>query len=425
MNQITEGSVVTMASILEALEGVLSEEEKQALLTGLIDVRSSGVAPGDLITAELFNEILSDINSLKVRVAALEGAEGAPVIDRIEPQFIDKPLGSLINIFGSGLRGDATDTTVFFNSVPVSLFLTQSNENLIALPIPLSLTGLPRTIQVRVVNGNGESNSVGIRVVEPVVEPDGSIFIRNEGDPLGEIEVGQSYELNWRVVNQLNVERVFTFQSVISDVVGSTVTAWRNRVEISGDLDEPFSSGEGRDIIMKVTVPNNAESVRLGLFVATEDGAFSETSSLTSLVVGEEPEISDSRADIRMRAFFPNSVLGFFTTNVEGADVDGFTIAPDQSLTLPLEISVTAEGGGRYEFETRIEGETGRWDTPRVDTVLQLPNGGTLPIDIPIRGSAATDTTTVSTLVVTARHFSGSSTTSDFASFVSIPIRGQ
>ena len=84
-NPITAESVIPISSIFDALEGVLSEAERQALLSQLIDIRADGVAPGDLITAELFNEILSDINDLKIRMAGLEAGSSALILSAISP----------------------------------------------------------------------------------------------------------------------------------------------------------------------------------------------------------------------------------------------------------------------------------------------------------------------------------------------------
>ncbi len=87
------GSIsVPMSSILDALEGVLSDAERTALFEQLIGLRPLGVAPGDRITADLFDQVLSDINDLAKRVAMLEGAGDpilhVPVITQIVPGLV-------------------------------------------------------------------------------------------------------------------------------------------------------------------------------------------------------------------------------------------------------------------------------------------------------------------------------------------------
>src|SRR4051812_48615453 len=83
---------VPMSSILDALEGVLTEAERIALFEQLVGLRPSGVAPGDLITAELFNQMQSDINDLVRRVTLIESSSNttpkAPIIHQIVPQLV-------------------------------------------------------------------------------------------------------------------------------------------------------------------------------------------------------------------------------------------------------------------------------------------------------------------------------------------------
>ena len=421
--------LVPVSTFISALAGVLSDEDQAALATTLSIPMPQGVRPGDLITADMFNMMLQDLNSLKQRLAALEGIAGAPVIERIEPQFVDKALGSRITIFGRNLEADVAGTTVFFDNVQATAFFSESNDSLIAVPIPLGISNLPRTVQVRVGTRSGNSNSLGIRVVEPVVEPAGTITVRNQGAPLGEIEVGESFTLNWRIVSQLNVERRLEFEPIIENAVGASASAWQNAIDVVDAIDRPFEPGESRDVAMKFTVPANAESVRLGLLVSTADGAFSRNSDLTPLVVGEEPEISDPRAAVVMRAFFSSDQLGRAVVDVGGTPNIAFSVAPNQSLVLPFDLSTATGGGGRFQIESRIEGQTSRWQTRPVggnpNFSFTVGSNTTVPVDVPITSSSVSDTSTVSFIIVTARHFSGTSTTSDFSSFARIPIVGK
>src|SRR3954451_5469266 len=101
----TGAIAVPMSTILDALEGVLTDAEQQALMGQIIGLRPAGVAPGDLITAELFNDMLNDINELMERVAALEGATGGPqvpVITGISPN--PATVGADMAILGRNLE---------------------------------------------------------------------------------------------------------------------------------------------------------------------------------------------------------------------------------------------------------------------------------------------------------------------------------
>jgi len=421
---ITAESVVPISSIFDALEGVLSEAERQALLTQLIDVRADGVAPGDLITAEMFNQILSDINDLKIRMAGLESVNGAPVIDRIEPTLLDKEVGTRISIFGRNLNGEAVGTEVLFDDISIRNFFRESDESRIDAVVPPSLSGLPKSVNVQVRTQLGASNVETIRVIERVIANNGSILVRNQGDPLDEIETGTTITLNWRVISQLNFSTPIQFEPIVENVVGSTAVAWRNRINLTGDLTGEFREGSFRDIGMVIDIPDNAESAGIGLRASTPDGSFSEDSDLLSLVVGEAPLISDPRAAVGVRAFNPTTALRFGNIVVGGRTIPGFRMAPNSSLSLPMQLSTIDGGGGRYTFDVSVEGQNDRWSISPVDSELNMGSNETQPFSVPLSSNATSDTGTVSFLIITANHQPSTGSAGAFSSFARIPIVG-
>jgi hypothetical protein len=68
--------VVPLSAILDQLRGRLSSVELDALLAAIVARRKAEVHPGDLITAELMNQILQDLATLNEQVAALTGGTG-------------------------------------------------------------------------------------------------------------------------------------------------------------------------------------------------------------------------------------------------------------------------------------------------------------------------------------------------------------
>jgi hypothetical protein len=65
--------VVPLSSIIDRLRGKLSSADIDNLLAALLANRKSQVLPGDLITADLINQILQDIQDLNTQVAQLAG----------------------------------------------------------------------------------------------------------------------------------------------------------------------------------------------------------------------------------------------------------------------------------------------------------------------------------------------------------------
>jgi hypothetical protein len=68
--------VVPLSAILDQLRGRLSSIELDALLAAIVSRRKAEVHPGDLITAELMNQILQDLQGLNEQVAALTAGTG-------------------------------------------------------------------------------------------------------------------------------------------------------------------------------------------------------------------------------------------------------------------------------------------------------------------------------------------------------------
>ena len=104
--ELTAGGqiVVPMSSLLDALSATMTEQERQALYQELLDLRPAGVTPGDLITAEAFNLMMSDINALMLRVARLESGFGGPYIERIDPPGGEHATGTKITIVGRNFK---------------------------------------------------------------------------------------------------------------------------------------------------------------------------------------------------------------------------------------------------------------------------------------------------------------------------------
>ena len=429
------GSIsVPMSSILDALEGVLSEAERNALFEQLIGLRPSGVAPGDLITAELFNQMLSDINDLSIRLAMLEGASGGPVIERIEPEGVDKSVNSLLTIIGSNFRPDEPDTFVSFGAINISDFFVDSDEHRMLLPVPVGFGQLPVTVPVSVTCRGKKSNAINITVIDQVVVPTGNLNIQYHGGALGEIEIGKTYDLIWRLHSQLNVARSFTLEPVVTGVVGSNANAW-----IAG-IDLPVAPislqpGAVQDVTMKVTVPASAQNASINLHAeSTADSFNALAQSPFQLEVGEETPVSDLRATIATLPVNTNEVRRG-TVDVEGQSLPGFKIQPGKTVDLPLQIGTTAAnapagpGGGFYLFKAAMEdgAQAGRWTPGAMPAVrIQLGSPEIHPFTVPITSSGLADITTVSWLKITAECYAtNASPTPKFTSFSRVPITGK
>ena len=441
MVQTTEaaGTIsVPMSSILDALEGVLSAGEREALFEQLIGLRPAGVAPGDLITAELFNQVLSDINDLSIRLAALEGVAGGPVIDHIEPGG-DRPAASKLTIVGENFRPDDVDTFVSFGTVKIADFFLESDQTHIMVTVPVSLQGLPKDVPVSVTCNGKTSNAVKIHVVPQVINPIGVPLVTYQGAPLPQIKIGDTYDLVWKILSQVNVPQSFDLVPTVNVQSGTAnAAAWLAEVKVLPPGPVPLEPGESMSIAMKVKVPANAGVADVGLRAesTTVDSIQGQGAPL-HFAVGEAPKLPDSRALPAVAAFVSTAKLSGL--NLPG-EPKGFKIAPSQTkLALPLQVATTAQGGGFYQFEGVVEPgtpsggggpQTGRWKIEATSSspadLIEIPAAGTTPYQLQITSTAVADLDTISHILLSAKHFPTRNTPQpDFTSYIRIPIAGK
>jgi hypothetical protein len=99
ITNLTPGNVVVpLSSIIDQLRGKLSSADIDNLLAAVIANRKSQVLPGDLITADLVNQILQDIQDLNTQVAQLAGGTSSTINSQAVSAFADawKAYGTLV-----------------------------------------------------------------------------------------------------------------------------------------------------------------------------------------------------------------------------------------------------------------------------------------------------------------------------------------
>jgi hypothetical protein len=425
---ISSADAGTISLILDLIGDTLTPAQRTAIAAELTALRPEGVHPGDLITAELFNDMRGDINDLLTRMAALEGTSGGPFIERIEPEGTDKAINTQLIIVGRNLKPDNLDTKVTIGDIVVTDFFLDPDKKRLVLPVPVGFTTLPVTVPVKVTTGGKTSNSVSIRVVAAQVVPTGSIQITRTADPIGAITTGGTNNITFKIKSQLNVTRDFQLSAQVLNFQGSTAQAWLAEVQFSEASPIRLASGEERTVTLKVKVPTDATSADLRLHAVTSDDAFSGNSPVIPLVVGATPAVSDTRAEVSQRVFDdPDEDLVFENIPINGNNVAGFKLRPSKSTILPMQLTAKSDGAGFYRFEIDVQGETNRWkfQTPAAASIEITQNQNQL-IDIPISSTNKSDSTTVSFLTITAKCFANSTApTPRFTSFKRIPIVGK
>lgn len=432
---ISDGALLPpMSTLLDLLGAQMTEPERQALYQQILLLRPPNVAPGDLIRAETFNLMQNDINEMMLRLARLEANAGGPYIERIEPPGGSYATGSKITIIGRNLRPVNVDTKVSFGSRDVFDFFPESTDSHIVMPVPIGFTTLPVDVMVKVSTAGMVSNEVPMHIVAPQETPQGTLDVRSIGGALGQIIIGNIYTIQWRILSQLNVKSDVVLERLVSGVTGSTEGIWLDNISLSESGPFSLDPGASKDVTMTIKVPTGAQVASIALQAKTTENNFTDIGTAIPFTVGQASVVSDPRASVTLQVFPATPEIRSGSIIIEGQSVQGLKMQPSKTVSVPMQVAAGSEAGGFFSFEATVEPgsdgngpQSGRW------TIGAFPAGRTAvaanqiqPFEVPLTSSATADITTVSWLVIKAKHFTASSGgTSDFTSFTRIPIIGK
>src|SRR2546425_12125117 len=110
------------------------------------------VQPGDLITADLMNRVLHEVQQLEDRLTALEeqGPTGGAVF--ITDLSGTLRIGETLTVLGGNFEVPASLNIVTMDGVRIDRFIAGSNDTTLVFGIPRSLNGAPRTATLTINN---------------------------------------------------------------------------------------------------------------------------------------------------------------------------------------------------------------------------------------------------------------------------------
>ena len=156
---------VPLSTVIDQLRGRLTTPEIDAVVSAVTPLRQTGVQPGDLITATLFNRLLDDIADLQVRLATLEGDKGVPVLSGRAPTG-DAGLLSLLTVFGTGFDPTPSNNVVQLGGVAITSFVgSQNGTTQLSFQVPNQYPGIPKVVDLTVTRDGRISNTLEVRLV--------------------------------------------------------------------------------------------------------------------------------------------------------------------------------------------------------------------------------------------------------------------
>ena len=415
---------VPMSSILDALQGVLTEDERTALFEQLIGLRPAGVAPGDLITAELFNKMLSDINDLSVRVASLEGTAGGPILDSLDPPTTVAVNGVLI-VTGRNFNPDRRFNTVRIGDVEINQFRADSSPTHLIFPVPDLFTGLPDSLPVRVITGGRTSNAMPITVVPQDKTQGGDFFIGAGQTGAAPVTVGGTLTITWQVQAVTLFEDNATLSLVVGSPVGATAAAW-----LATAVFQPTSlqilPGATKPVQLTVKVPAGATSAQLSLKVVSQDGHVTNISDPVAINVGQPVVVSDPRTAISVTTVFGGFITEG-TVTIDGADGQGLLVQKNKNSKFKAHALDTRASGDPANYVYTVE-FVGPANGLTVDALLPpsangIPVGQDGPFDVPLKASAGSVTGATTRIKVICNQTKTGANLTPYTSFRIIPVK--
>lgn len=368
--------VISVSEIFDRLQGQVNPNVLDQLLRDIISGRRDRVRPGELITAELINQILAELESLETRVTALEGGSTNPTTPRVEITGFSGPsplrVGDPLVMNGRNFQQPTSLNEVTMGGVRIQRFGLDSSDTRLTFDVPnisgLSPEGSP--VPVVITNANGtDSDQIVVRPARIV--PQGRLEVIYSVPPVmpdaePNITSSRTYDFTFNI-NPIvtmpgNQEVTYTVTPTITGAAG-----WTAALEGSNQIT--IAPGSRRDVRVRVTLPINqaagtAGTLRVAVAENTSGTLVTPGNAQIEMRVGSPPPTPELRVRITVR-----SGTNAATLTGTGAQFNR-TI---NNGTGSIQFSILLTEAGAYTVEARMADTTG-WTFRALDvTTFNVP----------------------------------------------------
>lgn len=285
--------VVPLSDMLDLLESRLDEDELDELSEILIRRRTTEVAAGDVITAEMMNQMLADIANLQTRVTVLES--GYPDVDAPQIVLVNPSngvrLGDPLEVSGFNLDPEQL-TSVRMGNRSVNVFGSASHDKLLVFNVP-PILGIPEEgadVNLEITNDFG-SDSIMVNVLRSLnTEFNVSITMSYQSIPSGALEANTQYTVTVRISALTSMSSEYIITPTVDNTNWSAVLADAalNRITIPQSQPSPFVI----DVDVLVTTGVSGQgNVGLRIEAVGRPDKFGQTEPL-NMEVGTAPEVN-------------------------------------------------------------------------------------------------------------------------------------
>ncbi|MFN6132487.1 MAG: hypothetical protein ACK46L_06200 [Synechococcaceae cyanobacterium] len=358
----------------EAVEGLLNrrltDDERLSLNTRLAGIKTHGVAPGDLITADLFNALRADLNDLAIRLALLERGTTVtpiyPVLTATDPPK-GVHVGSVLTLVGSGFvpSNRAEATIVSLGNIRIDQFHTPLTAGTVSFIVPSSFPELPRDVQVIVEVGNRKSNALSLKLLAPLQS--GKVLVSLIQSPSSPVYMHSTVQYTWQVDNQTKQDVSLSFGFDISTPSESFpgTNSWKPTIN---PQTATLPAGSKKTIITSAVVPTGVKSATVTFEISKTDPSDPvtiEPSTLSKLLKintkSDIPPIVEKEWIEIDRTHKPsNNVISTITNNNQ--PMLGVQVPRGQSTTIQMILKTPDQSDvDSYIIQPEFLGESEGW----------------------------------------------------------------
>lgn len=367
--------VVPLSDMLDILSSRLDEAELELISEELIQRRTTEVAAGDVITAEMMNQILFDIGNLQTRVMVLE--QGSTDTDKPQIILIEPSDGVRINeelkVYGNNLDPD-TLTSVMMGGRRVTVFSQASHSKLLVFNVP-PIFGIPEegadvTLEIANTHGSDDISVFVLRSQE--TELDTTFLMPNPSVPTEAIDANTTYDFVYTITAYTSLDANYNLVPILE----TDETDWS--IDITGGSDKLFiPKSQPVPSVHTVTVSVTTGAAGTGTFrlrIEAEELPSEEWGESDPIVleIDATPEVNTEINFIKP----PTVVPGMYYDS----DNDIVTVPPVPiiDVVLIVQAELLAANQNYNISEPTIEGDSGGvWSASRANDASVSTGSGT------------------------------------------------
>lgn len=336
------------------------------------------IQPGDLIRADLMNQILTTLALLDGRLTALEvvGPPSSVLITNVIPNGPVR-IGEQIEVVGRNFAFTTGGLRLFLDGIRILDVLNgTSDERLIfGVPIIPNVTDAGKAVLLSVSNQTTTENRTVI-VLPQKIALGGNADVTFQSVSPATIVPNVPATFRYKVKSRANQEATFTLQATISGV--PNIADWQNVLSV---LNDDGSTNSSRTItlapeaekffnIRLSAVPPNPPNATFTFAVSTQASGVTATPDSRNFTVGQASEPQDATIDLNFFSAVPPAAFSGSTIRLAAGGIMKVVLIAQfhnaQTLNYALTQGIVSGSGWTVERNTVNTSDTVSIDAAEV-----------------------------------------------------------